>query len=58
VNILVTDASGKIVHSTYQPVIAGFTQVKLNFNNLATGVYTIAVYTNEGERKTVQFIKK
>jgi len=58
VNILVTDASGKIVHSTYQPVIAGFTQVKLNFSNITAGVYTIAVYTNEGERKTLQFIKK
>jgi hypothetical protein len=58
VTILITDASGKMVHSAVQPVIAGFTQVNLNFNKLTAAVYTITVYTNEGERKTLQFIKK
>lgn len=58
VNILVTDVSGKKMYSAIQPVIAGITQAKLHVSNLATGVYTIAVYTNEGERKTLQFIKK
>ena len=58
VDILVTDASGKTVLSTKQPLIAGFTQVKLNFNKLARGVYTITVNINGGVRKTLQFIKK
>jgi len=58
INIKITDASGKIVQSTDQPVISGFTQLNMNLTRLAAGVYTIIIHTNNGERKTRQFIKK
>ncbi len=56
--IVVTDAMGKKVQSMDKSVISGFTQIKMNFADLASGVYTISVYTGNGERKTKQFIKQ
>ncbi len=58
INIKVSDVSGKIVQSMDQSVISGFTNINMNFSKLAAGIYTISIYTNDGERKTKQFIKK
>ena len=58
INITVSDAFGKIVQSMGKQVISGFTQVNMNFSTLAAGMYTVTIYTNNGERKTKQFIKK
>ncbi len=58
INISVTDAAGKIVQSVGQSIIAGFTQLNMNFNKLAAGIYTIILYTDDGERKTTQFVKQ
>jgi uncharacterized repeat protein (TIGR01451 family) len=58
VNIIVSDANGKIVRSMDQPVISGFTQIKMDLANLASGLYTITILTNNGEKKTKQFIKQ
>ena len=58
IKIIVTDATGKTVKTEDQSIISGFTQVNMNFANLASGTYSITVYTNDGERKTKQFIKQ
>ena len=58
INIKVSEASGKIVQIMNKPVIAGFTQLNMNFGRLAAGVYTISIYTNDSERKTRQFVKE
>ncbi|CAN5853454.1 hypothetical protein BH11BAC4_BH11BAC4_10460 [soil metagenome] len=58
INIKVCDAAGKIVQSSGQPIIAGFSQVNMNFNNFPSGLYNIILYTAHGERKTMQFIKQ
>ena len=58
INIKVTDASGKIVQSGGQSIISGFTAVDMNFSKLVSGVYSINIYTSNGERRTTQFIKQ
>jgi hypothetical protein len=58
ISIIVTDASGKTVQSSSETAISGFTQVNMNFSNLAAGVYTLSVHTGNGEAKTKQFVKQ
>jgi hypothetical protein len=56
-HIIVTDATGKKVISQDEELIAGSTQVQINFSKLARGTYQITGYTDDGSSKTVQFVK-
>ncbi|MEP7163493.1 MAG: T9SS type A sorting domain-containing protein [Ferruginibacter sp.] len=58
IHIKVSDASGEIVQAKDRSIISGFTNVNMNFSKLAAGIYTISIYTNNGERKTIQFVNK
>ena len=56
--IIVTDLAGKQLGKQRVVLIAGSNQVSLNLSNLAAGTYQVTGVTDEGERKTLRFIKQ
>lgn len=58
VKVVMTDMAGKIISMFSQPIIAGFTTVPLNAKNLASGIYNICIYTEQGEQKSTRFVKR
>ncbi|HPH85276.1 MAG TPA: T9SS type A sorting domain-containing protein [Ferruginibacter sp.] len=55
--ILVTDLTGKKVMRQIVQLAAGSNQVKLNLSKLANGSYQVTGYTEDGEIKTLRFVK-
>ena len=58
IDISVTDAAGKLISSRKETIIAGSTQLEMDFNTLSAAVYTLTVRTGEGDKKTIRFVKQ
>jgi hypothetical protein len=56
--IIVTDLAGKQLSKQRVVLIAGSNNVMLNLSNLAAGTYQVTGVTDEGERKSVRFVKQ
>ncbi|MEX0635826.1 MAG: T9SS type A sorting domain-containing protein, partial [Ferruginibacter sp.] len=56
--IVVTDLAGKQLSKQRVVLIAGSNQVPLNLSNLAAGTYQVTGVTDEGERKSIRFVKQ
>lgn len=57
VNIVVTGSTGNILDQFSHVLIAGSTQIPMDFSVLAAGSYVVSVYTADREKKSVRFIK-
>lgn len=57
IHITVIDAAGKAVQIMDQDIIAGFTQLNMNFAKLAAGIYTVTIYSGN-EKRTTRFVKQ
>lgn len=57
-HIVITDVQGKIVSQSTQSIVAGYTSIKLNTENLASGVFNVSVYADKGEKKSTRFVKR
>ncbi len=57
VNIVVTGAAGNILNQFSQVLIAGATQVPMDFSTLGAGTYWVSVYTADRVKKSVRFVK-
>ena len=57
VNISVSDASGKIIFTQSEIIIAGNNPVPMNFATLAAGTYNIKVINGDNEIKSTRFVK-
>jgi hypothetical protein len=55
--IVVTDMAGKKVIREVVQLVAGSNQVNLNLATLAKGSYQVTGYTEDGEIKSLRFIK-
>ena len=58
IKIIITDHSGKTVQLMNRSLIAGFTSLNMDFSNLAAGVYSIAVFSENGEKRLSKFVKQ
>lgn len=58
VNIVVTDALGKTAVNRKEAVIAGSNRIGLDLAYLPGGVYTLLVISEEGDKKTLRFVKE
>lgn len=56
--IIITDLAGKQLNKQRVVLIAGSNQVPLNLINLAAGTYQVTGITDQGERKSVRFVKQ
>ena len=56
--IIVTDLAGKQLSKQRVVLLAGSNQVSLNLSNLAAGSYQVTGVTDEGERKSLRFVKQ
>jgi hypothetical protein len=56
--IIITDLAGKQLNKQRVVLIAGSNNLMLNLSNLAAGTYQITGVTDEGERKSVRFVKE
>ncbi len=50
-------ADGRLMYNQNKTIEAGNSTVNLQLKNLATGIYTLIIYTSEGEVITKRFIK-
>ena len=50
-------ADGKLVYADSKIIATGNSQTNLPMKHLATGIYTLVVYTNEGDTITKRFVK-
>ena len=57
VNIAVSDVMGKIVLNKTVLLIAGSNNVELRLENIAGGIYFIKAINDDGELKTLRFVK-
>jgi hypothetical protein len=55
---VVTDVAGRQLQTRSVSLIAGSNQVPLNFDNLASGVYYLTGASEDGEKKTIRFVKQ
>jgi 2-polyprenyl-6-methoxyphenol hydroxylase-like FAD-dependent oxidoreductase len=56
-DIIVTDMTGKKVIREVVQLVAGSNQVNLNLSALSQGAYQVTGYTEDGEIKTLRFVK-
>jgi hypothetical protein len=56
--IIITDLAGKQLSKQRVVLLAGSNQVSLNLSNLAAGSYQVTGVTDEGERKSLRFVKQ
>jgi hypothetical protein len=56
--IIITDLAGKQLSKQRVVLFAGSNQVPLNLSNLAAGTYQVTGVTDEGERKSLRFVKQ
>ncbi len=57
INMKMIAADGKMVYSKSKTIAAGTNQLSLQTGNLSKGIYTLLVYTSEGELITKRFLK-
>ena len=57
IEMKVIAADGKIVFADRKNIAAGNNQMNLQMKNVAKGIYTIVIYTNEGEMIIKRFVK-
>ncbi|MEO8770982.1 MAG: T9SS type A sorting domain-containing protein [Ferruginibacter sp.] len=57
VQMKVIAADGRMVYNQTKIIAAGSSTLNLQVKNLATGIYTLIVYTNNGEVITKRFLK-
>ncbi len=50
-------ADGRLMYNQNKTIEAGNSTVNLQLKNLATGIYTLIIYSNEGEVITKRFVK-
>ncbi len=55
---IVTDVAGRQLQTRSVSLIAGSNQVPMNFDNLASGVYYLTGASEDGEKKTIRFVKQ
>jgi hypothetical protein len=58
VNISIIDIMGRTVYATSKTIAAGSSQIEMNLNTFSKGIYNINVYTSEGERRSLRFMKQ
>ncbi len=56
-NMKIIAADGRMVYSQSKIITAGTNQLNIQTGNLAKGIYTLLVYTREGELITKRFLK-
>ena len=57
INIAVSDAMGKVVLNKTVLLIAGSNNIDLRLDNIAGGIYFIKAINDDGELKTLKFVK-
>ncbi|MFT3912361.1 MAG: T9SS type A sorting domain-containing protein [Ferruginibacter sp.] len=57
VQIKIIAADGRLMYNQNKTIAAGNNTLNLQLKNLATGIYTLIVYTREGEVITKRFVK-
>ena len=57
IQMKVIAADGRLVYNQTKTIAAGSSVLNLPLKNLSTGIYTLVVYTNEGEVITRRFVK-
>ena len=55
--IIITDANGKVVKTSTTTLIAGSNQINLPVGTLAAGVYQVTGVTDDGTKTTTRFVK-
>ncbi len=56
--LVVTDIAGRQLETRSINLVAGSNQVSLNFARLAAGVYYLSGVSEDGDKKTIKFIKE
>ncbi|MEO8770980.1 MAG: T9SS type A sorting domain-containing protein [Ferruginibacter sp.] len=57
VQIKIVATDGRLLYNQTKTIAAGNSSLNLQLKNLATGIYTLIVYTSEGEVVTKRFVK-
>lgn len=58
IEVLVTDIYGKQVQRQKVQLAAGSNQVPLNFRNMAPGTYQVTSITEDGQKRSLRFVKQ
>jgi hypothetical protein len=58
IEVVITDISGKQVQRQKVQLAAGSNQVPLNFRNMAPGSYQVTSITEDGQKRSLRFVKQ